>query len=238
MNARQIVKEGMIQAMRVMDDPDQSAAMVHQLINQYGRALVDQVTASFSADPSQLPPDVLAKMAAAGIAAAQEDPEQWPIAQGEIGDAMAQILADQGITPIWQHFRLVDEGFVLSAPAWDVLSQEPGSNLLGSRPTIATLDDIGLPRSPYWHPLSEALPDEGGVNAWGAVSLLLDTILFNTMDGSPAQAKAAYSALVGPLHPTLDLEQALSRAVYDDRWLLKLTTIGVEAIDQAIANNG
>jgi hypothetical protein len=49
MNARQLVKEGMIQAMRVMDDPDQSAAMVHQLINQYGRALVDQVTASFSA---------------------------------------------------------------------------------------------------------------------------------------------------------------------------------------------
>jgi hypothetical protein len=207
---------------------------IARLRERYGSQTVDAAIESIAENFHDLPPAVRERMMELGFKRAKADPELWDIASGEMHDTIAEILISEGVTPIWKHFRAVEGGMVLSSPAWDKLTPL-GAAGLGDRPTAETLDEIGLCRAPYWHPLSEISPDEDRMNFHAAISLMLSVTLFDDGDGDPALAKANYLALVQPHSPTMDFEKALSRATYDDRWLLRLTTLGVQAIEGQLA---
>jgi hypothetical protein len=218
------------------DDMLATGHAVARLRERYGSQVVDAAIESIAENFQDLSPAVRDRLVEFGFKQAKSDPELWAIASEEMYGIIAEMLVDEGVTPIWKHFRAVEGGMVLSSLAWDKLSQM-GKAGLGDRPTAKTLDAVGLCREPYWHPLSEVFPDKDQMNLHAAVSLLLSTALFDG-DGDPALAKSNYLALVQPHNPTMDFEKALSRARYDDRWLLKLTTLGVQAIEGPIHNQG
>jgi hypothetical protein len=215
------------------DDRVTTGRTIARLRERYGSQPVDAAIDSITENFQELPPAVRERMMEFGYKQAKADPELWDIASGAMHDTIAEILISEGVTPIWRHFRAVEGGMLLSSPAWDKLSQM-GNADLGERPTAETLDEIGLCRAPYWHPLSEISPDEDRMNLHAAVSLMLSVTLFDS-DGDPELAKANYLALVRSANPTMDFEKALSRARYDDRWLLKLSTLGVQAIEAQLA---
>lgn len=227
------VKRRLIACMANLDPVLNTGRTIARLRERYGSHTVDAAIDDICQNPEQLSEDVRQTFARWGFEKAIKDPEMRDEVLSQSYDIIASVIKDSGLSPIWHHIRASERGFAVSSPAWKAI-EATGFPAIEQIPHNETLTGYGLSRDPYWHPLSEVDSTNEWMNLYAMVSLMLDTILFNSFDGDPEKSKQTLRAIIEPVAPTLDLNKALERAVYDDRWLLKLTTLGVQGAEASI----
>jgi hypothetical protein len=144
---------------------------------------------------------------------------------------MAETIIEAGLR-IEDHFRVADEGICLTREAVAAIAATGYPNIAELGEGNADLVGVGIERSPYSHPLSEADPDNPDwINLWGGASLIINFAM-GWFPGEPP-TDAAMEALkdaVTSAAPNISFEILVTRARYDDRMLAKLVSLAHEGL--------
>jgi hypothetical protein len=137
-------------------------------------------------------------------------------------EIMAQALEDIGLK-LEQHFRVTDQGAALTREAVEAIYETgfPRSSELAGNDS---LEGIGLDRDPFWHQLSDYMPENREyINAWAAISITI-SVAQGWDSGNQEVAQNHLETMIRSVAPTLDLETLQRRSRYDDRALLQLAS--------------
>jgi hypothetical protein len=116
------------------------------------------------------------------------------------------------------NLRVSDQGFAVTHQAAAVMKATGCPVVV---PSNDTLDGLGLSRSPFLHPLSEAYGDN--MNLWCSASAMISFALgWVPGDHPSATARQTVKALVTSVAPTVDADALLEASRYSDPSLLKL----------------
>jgi len=140
-------------------------------------------------------------------------------------EIMAETLTDAGLR-LEDHMRINDQGVGLSKVAIAAIAATGYENMEAWGEGNATLQGLGLNRSPWMHPLAEFSPDHKNMNLWASACLFISAALGWIPDEDVSlPAHELIREAVSLVAPTTDTTILLHRCRYDDRALLKLTEL-------------
>lgn len=164
--------------------------------------------------------------------------EQRHLFTDEAIEVIAQTLQAAGLR-LEDHLRVADAGIAVTRQAIEAIKATGYPNAADFGEGNASLEGLGLCRSPFMHSLSEFYPqgaepgiDEDTMNLWAMASLLISAVMgwLDEPPDEPETALANLKAVVIVAAPTLDLEKLMFRARYDDASLLKLASLTHQGI--------
>jgi hypothetical protein len=181
---------------------------------RYGETLVQDAFSELCKQHDWLLQTTLGKMS----------PDDRELVNDAAYEVIAGVLTEAGLR-LEDNMRASDRGLALSTQAIAAVAAIgfPGIDQLGEG---TDLEGVGLPRSPWWHPLSEFSEDREYMNIWASASFFVSAALGWVPDEEQSEkAIDLIKSLVGRIAPTLDTDTLLHRCRYDDRSLLKLTEL-------------
>lgn len=147
---------------------------------------------------------------------------------------MATKLEGFGLKPE-EHMRSCEQGFALTKTAIIAFKNDGYPNWRDFGKGVESIEEIGIPRSPFWHHLSDIKEIDGEhmMNIWAVASLFISAAHGWVPDeGKSEQGKKIIFEVLPTVAPTVDIERLMFRSRYDDRALLKLCSLVMRAIEQ------
>ena len=164
----------------------------------------------------------------------------------EAFDSLASEI-EQASLRIEDHIRVCDEGFALTKTALAAITARNAGIGSCDKPPITeemcidSLDDVGLCRSPFIHPLSDTKEEDGEpwANAWATASLLINIThgWAGEGEGEPEKALKFLLQLVFAGNPQIDFTKLIRRVRYHDGELMRLCSLVEQGLTNKIESN-
>jgi hypothetical protein len=147
-------------------------------------------------------------------------------------EIVAGILEDANLR-LEDHLRYGDQGVAVTKQAIAAIRATGYPNVNDFGVGNDSLEDVGIVRNPFIHPLAEVIENTEYINSWAFAGVAINSAL-GWIEADVEKSKAALTECVSRVAPTTDVDKLLYRSRYCDRSLMKLAGYTAEGL-QTIA---